>query len=179
MPELPDERIEKYMKDYNLSKYEATVLTNLKEFGDFFQEATQYTNEYKSLANWLLNDVLGFLNENQIKDIPISPKQLSELVELIKSNVISTKIAKEVIKDMLITNKDPHIIIKEKGLQQISNEEEIKSVVIGVLEKYPNERQRLKNGEEKLIGFLVGEVMKLTKGKANPKLVNQFIRECL
>lgn len=179
MPELPDERIERYMKDYNLSKYEATVLTNLKEFGDFFQEATQYTNEYKSLANWLLNDVLGFLNENQIKDIPISPKQLSELVELIKSNVISTKIAKEVIKDMLITNKDPHIIIKEKGLQQISNEEEIKSVVIGVLEKYPNERQRLKNGEEKLIGFLVGEVMKLTKGKANPKLVNQFIRECL
>ncbi len=179
MPELPDERIEKFINTYGLSKYEASVLTNLKEFGDFFQETIKYTNEYKSIANWLLNDVLGFLNENQIKDISITPKQLADLINLVKSNTISTKIAKEVIKDMILTQKDPSVIIEEKGLKQISNEDEIKAVVISALEKFPNERERLKNGEEKLIGFLVGEVMKLTKGKANPKLVNQLIRECL
>jgi Asp-tRNAAsn/Glu-tRNAGln amidotransferase B subunit (PET112 homolog) len=179
MPELPDERIERLMKDYGLSRYEASVLTNLKELGDFFQEATKYTKEYKALSNWLLNDVLGFMNENQIEEIPITPQHLAKLVELIKQDVISTKIAKEVIKEMLTSKKDPDVIIEEKGLKQISNEDEIKAVVISVLEKFPQERERLKNGEEKLIGFLVGEVMKITKGKANPKLVNKLIRECL
>ncbi len=179
MPELPDERIERLVKHFGITNYEATVLTNLKEFGDFFQETSKYTKEYKAISNWLLNDVLGFMNENQIKDIPISPKQLASLVELVKKDVISSKIAKEVIKEMLIAQKDPETIIEEKGLKQISNEDEIKSIVISILEKYPNERERLRNGEEKLIGFLVGEVMKTTKGKANPKLVNQLIKECL
>ncbi len=181
MPELPHQRTERYIKEYGLSEYEAKVLTDNKELGDFFERSVKALNEPKTIANWLLNDLLGLLNERQIplEESPVSPEGLAELVKLIKESVISTKIGKEVIKEMVETGKGASQIVEEKGLKQITDESAIKGIVQEVVSRFPEEAERYKQGEEKLIGFFVGQVMKATKGKANPKLVNQLLREIL
>ena len=179
MPELPHQRFERYMEEYKLGEYEARVLTNIKELGDFFESAIKYLNEPKLLVNWLINDLQGLLRDRgiSIEESPVKPEHLAELVRLIKDNTISTKIGKEVIKEMVETGKSPSLIVEEKGLKQITDESAIEGVVKEVLEKFPNEVERFKRGEEKLIGFFVGQVMKVTKGKANPKVVNSIIRK--
>ena len=181
MPELPHQRTERYIKEYGLSEYEAKVLTDNKELGDFFERSVKALNEPKTIANWLLNDLLGLLNERQIplEESPVSPEGLAELVKLIKESVISTKIGKEVIKEMVETGKEASQIVEEKGLKQITDESAIKGIVQEVVSKFPEEAERYKQGEEKLMGFFVGQVMKATKGKANPKLVNQLLSEIL
>ncbi len=181
LPELPHQRIERYVREFNLSTYEAKVLTDNKELGDFFEESVKHLQEPKMLANWLLNDLLGLLREKQlsIESSPVSPENLAQLVKLVKENTISTKIGKEVLKDMVETGKDAQSIVEEKGLKQISDESAIKSIVEEVIAKFPQEVERYRQGEEKLMGFFVGQVMKATKGKANPKLVNQLLRQML
>ncbi len=179
MPELPHQRLERLKSQYGLGDYEAKILVQNKELGDFFEASVKEVGEPKMVANWLLNDLLGLLNDKQIpvEDSPVSPKNLAELVKLIKEGVISTKIGKEVIKEMVETGKSAVEIVEQKGLRQITDEKEIRKVVEEVLSRFPKEVERLKSGEEKLIGFFVGQVMKETKGKANPKLVNKIIRE--
>ncbi len=179
MPELPHQRLERYIRDYNLGEYEAKVLTNIKELGDFFESAVKHFKDPKGIVNWLINDLQGLLRDKgiSIEDSPVKPNQLAELVKLIKEGVISTKIGKDVIKEMVETGKDPSKIVEEKGLKQIADESEIEGIVKEILDKFPAEVERFKNGEEKLIGFFVGQVMKATKGKANPKVVNQLIRK--
>lgn len=181
MPELPDQRFERLIKDYGLSEYEAGILVNYKEVGDFFEEAVKHYGEPKGIVNWLINDLLGLLKEKglSIEESPVRPQHLAELVKLIKENVISTKIGKEVIKEMVDTGKSPSQIVEEKGLKQITDEGAIKQLVKKIFERHPKELERLKNGEEKLIGFFVGQVMKETKGKANPQLVNKVIMELI
>ncbi len=181
MPELPHQRLERLKSQYGLGDYEAKILVQNKELGDFFEASVKEVGEPKMVANWLLNDLLGLLNDKQIpvEDSPVSPKNLAELVKLIKEGVISTKIGKEVIKEMVETGKSAVEIVEEKGLRQITDEKEIRRVVEEVLSRFPKEVERLKSGEEKLIGFFVGQVMKETRGKANPKLVNKIIRELL
>ena len=181
MPELPDQRFERLIKDYGLSEYEAGILVNYKEVGDFFEEAVKHFNEPKGIVNWLINDLLGLLKEKglSVEESPVRPQHLAELVKLIKENVISTKIGKEVIKEMVETGKSPSQIVEEKGLKQITDEGAIKQLVKKIFERHPKELERLKNGEEKLIGFFVGQVMKETKGKANPQVVNKVIMELI
>jgi len=181
MPELPHQRLERLLSQYGISEYEAKIFVQHKELGDFFEEAVKAFNEPKMIANWLLNDLLGLLNEKQIplEDSPVSPEGLAELVKLIKENVISTKIGKEVIKEMVETGKSASQIVEEKGLKQITDEGAIRKIVEEVLSRFPSEVERFRQGEEKLLGFFVGQVMKETKGKANPKLVNQILREVL
>ncbi len=181
MPELPHQRLERFIQEYELSHYEAKVLTDNKELGEFFEDAIKHLREPKMIANWLLNDLLGLLNEKQIplEGSPVSPEKLAGLVKLIKENVISSKIGKEVIKEMVETGKEAHQIVEEKGLKQITDESAIRNIVQEVISNFPQEVERYKQGEEKLIGFFVGQVMKATKGKANPKLVNQLLRELL
>ena len=181
MPELPHQRLERLLSQYGISDYEAKIFVQHKELGDFFEEAVRELDEPKMIANWLLNDLLGLLNEKQIplEESPVSPERLAELVRLIKENVISTKIGKEVIKEMVETGKSASQIVEEKGLKQITDEGEIRRIVEEVLSRFPSEVERFRQGEEKLIGFFVGQVMKETKGKANPKLVNQILREVL
>jgi len=178
MPELPDDRFKRLINQYGLSEYEAGILVNHKEVGDFFEEAVKHFNEPKGIVNWLINDLLGLLREKgiSIEESTVKPVHLAELVKLIKENVISTKIGKEVIKEMVDTGKSPTQIVEEKGLKQITDEGAIKELVKKIFEKHPKEIERLKNGEEKLIGFFVGQVMRETRGKANPQVVNKVIR---
>jgi len=181
MPELPDERFKRLINQYSLSEYEAGILVNHKEVGDFFENAVKHFNEPKGIVNWLINDLLGLLREKgtSIEESPVKPVHLAELVKLIKENVISTKIGKDVIKEMVDTGKSPSQIVEEKGLKQITDEGTIKKLVEKIFEKHPKEVERLKNGEEKLIGFFVGQVMRETRGKANPQVVNKVIRELI
>ena len=181
MPELPHQRLERLLSQYGINEYEAKIFVQNKELGDFFETAVSHLNEPKLIANWLLNDLLGLLNEKQIplEESPVPPEGLAELVKLIKENVISTKIGKEVIKEMVETGKSAGEIVDEKGLKQITDESAIRQIVEDVVAQFPEEVERYRQGEEKLIGFFVGQVMKATKGKANPKLVNQLLREVL
>ncbi len=181
MPELPHQRLERLLSHYGISEYEAKIFVQNKDLGDFFETAVSHLDEPKLIANWLLNDLLGLLNEKQIplEESPVSPEGLAELVKLIKENVISTKIGKEVIKEMVETGKSASQIVEEKGLKQITDESAIRQIVEEVVAQFPEEADRYRQGEEKLIGFFVGQVMKATKGKANPKLVNQLLREVL
>ncbi|MFN3976844.1 MAG: Asp-tRNA(Asn)/Glu-tRNA(Gln) amidotransferase subunit GatB [Aquificaceae bacterium] len=182
MPELPEERLERFIKSYSLDEYAARVLTDNKELGDFFEEALRhYPQEPKLVANWLLNDLLGNLSEvgKDIENSPVSPKDLAELVRLIKEGVLSSKLAKEVLKEMVLTGKEPQKIVQEKGLIQLSDEGQIRALVEEVLRENPKEVERYRSGEEKLFGFLVGQVMKKAKGKANPQVVNKVLKEML
>ena len=182
MPELPEERLERFIKELGLDQYSAKVLTDNKELGDFFEESLRYYGQDPKLtANWLLNDLLGSLSEagKDIESSPVSPQSLAELVKLIKENVLSSKLAKEVIKEMVATGKSPSQIVEEKGLKQISDEGQIRSMIEEVLRENSKEVERFKAGEEKIFGFLVGQVMKKAKGKANPQLVNKLLREML
>ncbi|MFN3598727.1 MAG: Asp-tRNA(Asn)/Glu-tRNA(Gln) amidotransferase subunit GatB [Aquificaceae bacterium] len=182
MPELPDERFERLKRDYALEDYSARVLTENKELGDFFEESLKYyPQESKLTANWLLNDLLGNLAEvgKGIEDSPVSPKSLAELVKLIKEGVLSSKLAKEVLKEMVSTGKEPEKIVEEKGLKQVSDEGQIRSLVEEVIRENPKEVERYRSGEEKVFGFLVGQVMKKAKGKANPQILNKMLRELL
>lgn len=182
MPELPEERFQRFVKDYSLDEYSARVLTDNKELGDFFEEALKhYSQEPKLVANWLLNDLLGNLSEvgKDIEDSPVSPKGLAELVRLIKEGVLSSKLAKEVLKEMVATGKDPNEVVEEKGLKQVSDEGQIRAFIEEVLKENPKEVERYRSGEEKVFGFLVGQVMKKAKGKANPQVVNKLLREML
>jgi len=174
MPELPEERFQRFVKDYSLDEYSARVLTDNKELGDFFEDALKhYNKEPKLVANWLLNDLLGNLSEvgKDIEDSPVSPKGLAELVRLIKEGTLSSKLAKEVLKEMVTTGKDPNEVVEEKGLKQVSDEGQIRAFIEEVLKENPKEVERYRSGEEKVFGFLVGQVMKKAKGKANIRKV--------
>ncbi len=180
MPEMPHQRLERFKKDYSLDDYSARVLVENKELGDFFEESLKhYSQDPKLTANWLLNDLLGGLGEMglDIESSPVGPKQLASLVRLIREGVLSSKLAKEVLKEMLQTGKEPEVVVEEKGLRQISDEEAVRSLIEEVLKENPKEVERYKAGEEKVFGFLVGQVMKKAKGKANPQLVNKLLRE--
>jgi len=182
MPELPEARFERFVKDYSLDEYSARVLTDNKDLGDFFEEALKhYNQEPKLVANWLLNDLLGNLSEvgKDIEDSPVSPKGLAELVRLIKEGTLSSKLAKEVLKEMVATGKGPNEVVEEKGLKQVSDEGQIRAFIEEVLKENPKEVERYRSGEEKVFGFLVGQVMKKAKGKANPQVVNKLLREML
>ncbi|MCS7307467.1 MAG: Asp-tRNA(Asn)/Glu-tRNA(Gln) amidotransferase GatCAB subunit B, partial [Aquificaceae bacterium] len=145
------------------------------------ESLNHYGLEPKLTANWLLNDLLGQLSEagKDIESSPVSPANLAELVKFIKDGVLSSKLAKEVLKEMVATGKSPAVVVEEKGLKQVSDEETIKAMLEEVLRENASEVQRYKTGEEKLFGFLVGQVMKKTKGKANPQVVNKLLKEAL
>ncbi|MCS6957359.1 MAG: Asp-tRNA(Asn)/Glu-tRNA(Gln) amidotransferase subunit GatB [Aquificaceae bacterium] len=182
MPELPEQRYERFVRDYRLEAYSAKVLTDNKELGDFFEESLKYYDQDPQLtANWLLNDLLGNLSEvsKDIESSPVNPKALAELVRLIKEGVLSSKLAKEVLKVMVSTGKEPLQVVEEKGLRQVSDEATIKGMIEEVLKENAKEVERYRSGEEKVFGFLVGQVMKKAKGKANPQLVNKLLREML
>ncbi|OEF99247.1 aspartyl/glutamyl-tRNA amidotransferase subunit B [Vulcanibacillus modesticaldus] len=179
LPELPDARKARYIKEYGLSDYDANILIESKSLGDFFEETLKYTNNAKTVANWIMGDLLRYLNSEdiEIQESKITPKYLGEMIQLLEKGTISGKIAKTVFKEILATGMDPQTIVKEKGLVQITDESEIAKIVDSVLSNNPQSVEDFRNGKEKAIGFLVGQVMKETKGKANPQLVNKLIRD--
>jgi aspartyl-tRNA(Asn)/glutamyl-tRNA(Gln) amidotransferase subunit B len=181
IPELPDARQSRYINDYGLSSIDAGVITMSKETADFFDEAVKTGADAKAVANWLMGELLGYLNANnlELKDVKITPHGLGEMIKLIENGTISSKIAKTVFKEMVETGKDPKAVVEEKGLVQISDEGALRQVVAEVIAGNPQAVEDFKAGNEKALGFFVGQVMKQTKGKANPPLVNKLIMEAL
>jgi aspartyl-tRNA(Asn)/glutamyl-tRNA(Gln) amidotransferase subunit B len=181
IPELPDKRKENYINNLNLSNYDALVLTAEKEVSDYFDLVLETHKELKNysklVANWITSELFSILNKNEIKinDSPISADKLGQLILLITSDKISGKIAKDVFEEMFIVNKTPIEIIKHKGLIQVSDTKEIENIIDEVLNTHKDKILDYKSGKTKLLGFFVGQAMKLSKGKANPKLLNQIL----
>lgn len=180
LPELPAARRAR-LQALGLSAYDAAVITQAKAMADFFDAALAYSGDAKTLANWVMGDVTRLLNTNQcsVLDSPISAKQLAELLELINKRTLSGKIAKSVLEEMYSTGKDAGTIVKEKGLAQISDEGALLGIIDDVISANPQSVEDYRAGKDKAIGFLVGQIMKATKGQANPGLVNQLLKEKL
>jgi aspartyl-tRNA(Asn)/glutamyl-tRNA(Gln) amidotransferase subunit B len=181
LPELPDEKKKRFMDEYGLPSYDSGFLTSSHELADYFEECVVQFPNPKPVSNWIMGSLLGLLNVlgKPITESPISPGNLAQLLKLIEDNIISGKIAKTVFDDMAQTGRAPKEIVKEKGLVQVTDESAIKAVVVKVLEGCSKEVEDYKNGKTKLFGFFVGQVMKETKGKANPKIVNEILKDLI
>ncbi|WP_027363277.1 Asp-tRNA(Asn)/Glu-tRNA(Gln) amidotransferase subunit GatB [Desulfotruncus alcoholivorax] len=181
IPELPDQRKERFVRELGLPDYDAEVLTSAKELADFYEQCVKIYNNPKVISNWIMGDMLKMMNAGglEIKDVRVKPEQLAKLLQLIDNGTISGKIAKNVFEEMFNSGMDPEIIVREKGLVQISDEGLIEKVVRQVVEANPKSVDDYKNGKKQALGFLVGQVMKLTKGKANPGMVNKMLSDML
>ncbi|MDK2887477.1 MAG: aspartyl-tRNA(Asn)/glutamyl-tRNA(Gln) amidotransferase subunit [Thermoanaerobacter sp.] len=179
LPELPDERRNRYIKRYDLPAYDATVLTATKEIADYFEECVALYPNAKAVSNWMMGDLSRLLNAHNmdITQCKVSPRQLTDMLKLMDRGTISGKIAKTVFEEMFATGKDPEQIVQEKGLVQITDEGTIAAVVDEVLASNAKVVEDYLKGKDRAFGFLVGQVMKATRGKANPELVNRLLRE--
>ena len=179
LPELPDARKARFTNDYSLSNYDAGVLVSSRELAEYFEIVASSSGDPKLAANWVSQDLLGLLNKNnlEIADSPIQAERLATLITRIKDNTISGKIAKTVFEAMIADPSDVDAIIEAKGLKQVTDSGEIEKLVLEVIENNPAQVQQYKDGKEQVIGFLVGQCMQLSKGKANPAQVNELLRE--
>ena len=181
LPELPDARRERFVSQYKLPVYDAQILTSSRELADYYEQVLTETDDYKTASNWVMTDVLKTVNEQKIsvKDFSVTPQNLGKLVSLISKNTISGKIAKEVFPEMILSEKDPEVIVKEKNLVQISDTSELESAITKILDANPKDVQDYLGCKEKAIGFFVGQIMRETKGKANPQIVNELLKKKL
>jgi len=181
MPELPKKKKSRFMEDYGLSNYDAENLTTTKEIGNYFEKTAEVYSNYKRISNWILTEVLHVLNEQRIEitEFCISPEELGLMLKKIDDGEISGKMAKEIFEEMVATGKSTQDIIKGKGLVQITDTSEIETVISSVLEQNPREIQKYLDGKDKIFGFFVGQVMKTTRGKANPQIVNDLLKKKL
>lgn len=180
LPELPESRKQRYLKDYKLSEKDANIITASKYLSDLFEDAIKVCNNPKAVNNWIISDISRILNEKEMdaKNIPFTAEELGKLVILIDKGTISSSIGKKVLEELFENPRNPEVIIKEKGWIQISDEGTIKEVVTKVLEANPQSIADYKAGKDRALGFLVGQAMKETKGKANPKMLNEmFLKE--
>lgn len=179
LPEMPEERKARYIEEFNLPEYDANILTSSKHLSDLFENANKVCNNPKAVSNWIMSDIIKILNEDGIEanELPFSAENLGKLISLIDKGTISTSIAKKVLEEMMENPKNPEEIIKEKGWIQISDEGAIKEVVLRILEANPQSILDFKAGRDRALGFLVGQAMKETKGKANPKMLNDMFLE--
>ena len=182
IPELPDGRKKRYVDDYSLSNYDASVLTADKNVSDYFDNVIDSDKTLKDsskiVVNWITSELFSLLNENniEINNSPITPEYLGKLVKLIQEDIISGKIAKDVLIDIYNTKKDPETIIDEKKLKQVTNTKEIENIVEEVLQENLKMVEQYLSGKDKLLGFFVGQSMQKSKGKANPKILNKILK---
>ncbi len=181
LPELPDHKKERFMTQYNLPGYDAGLLTADRDLADYFESCVEQFPHPKQVSNWIMGSLLGLLNAADISigDSPVSAADLARLLTLMDEGTISSKIAKTVFDEMAQTGKPPSQIVEEKGLVQITDTDAIDAVIAGVISNNPKEVEAYRNGKTKLMGFFVGQVMRETRGKANPKLVNDILRKKL
>ena len=180
IPELPDEKKERFVKELGLTPYDAIVICENKETADFFEKAAT-GHDAKKVANWLMGDFFAMLNEKKIelKDSPVSAENLGRLVELVSSNVINGKTAKDVFALMVETGENPEKIVEEKGLKQVTDSSEIEKIVDEVIASSPANVAAYQGGKQGLFGWFVGQVMKASRGKANPVVVNELLKKKL
>ncbi len=181
LPELPAERRRRFREDYGLPEHDAALLTSSKAMGDFFESAVEAGADPKAASNWMMGELSAHLNAQsmEIGEVLVAPAQLAEMIALVDGGVISGKIAKAVFEEMLESGRDPGDIVREKGITQISDEEELARIIEEAIRENPASVEDYRKGKEKALGFLVGQVMRKTKGRANPQVVNDLLRKSL
>jgi aspartyl-tRNA(Asn)/glutamyl-tRNA(Gln) amidotransferase subunit B len=181
LPELPSEKRERFIREYQIPEYDAEILTSTKAMANYYEECIRLFPEPKTVSNWMMGELFRELkkDEREIDQCPVTPQHLAEMLKMIKEGTISGKIAKDVFEEIYRTGDHPAKIVKEKGWTQIVDRGEIERAIQRVIETNPKLVEDYQKGKEKLFGFFVGEVMKETKGKANPQLLNELLKEKL
>jgi len=184
MVELPEARRERFVSSYAMSQYDAGVLTMTRALAEYFDEAARLSGQPKAAANWIMGDLLRFFKDNDVdvKDLsrsPVKPKMLADMILLVEKGTISGKIAKTVMEEMYKTGKTPESVVQEKGLVQISSSGELEAIVDSVVSQNADAVAQFRSGKQASLGFLVGQVMKATQGRANPQAVNELLRKRL
>ncbi len=181
LPELPEQKRERFVSAYGLPEYDAGVLTTSKALADYFESCVKLFDQPKTLSNWIMGELLRELknSDQDIDDCPVTPERLTDLLKLIDDGTISGKMAKTVFEEMVASSKPPAEIIKAQGLTQITDESALRAMVEDVIAANPTQVADYKGGKDKLMGFFVGQIMKASKGQANPALVNQYLKDKL
>jgi len=181
LPELPSKKRNKYVSQFGLSAYDARVISDEISMANFFEETVANGAEAKLASNWVTSDIAGYLKSHKLSfsELKLSPENLAEMINMISKNIISGKIAKEILPELIQKNISPKKLVEEKGLAMISDSSSILPIINELINEHPNEVQAFKNGKTKLLGFFVGQLMKRTKGKADPKLANKLLMEKL
>jgi aspartyl-tRNA(Asn)/glutamyl-tRNA(Gln) amidotransferase subunit B len=181
LPELPSEKKERFVKQYSIPDYDAAIITSTKPLAMYYEEVVQLFPEPKTVSNWIMGDLLRELkrDEREIDKCPVTPLHLAEMLSMIKDGTISGKIAKDVFEEMYRIGEKPSKIVQEKGWVQILDKEEIERAIEMAIQGNLKLVDDYRRGKEKLFGFFVGEVMKQTKGKANPRMLNELLKEKL
>jgi len=181
MPELPREKKQRFVEQYDIRSYDAGILTDSQELAHYFEDVVKTGVDAQKAGNWIITEVLGRLNErNQdIADFSVSAEQLGALLGRIADSTISGKIAKDVFEEMIDTGQTVDTIIDARGLEQISDDAALREIITGVLSEHPDDAQAYRDGNKKVAGFFVGQIMRATQGKANPQVVNTLLREML
>ena len=181
LPELPDAKKERLVRDYGIPEYDAEILTLTRAMAHYYEECVRLFPEPKTVSNWVMGDLLRELkgDEKEIDQCPVTPQLMAEMLSMIREGTISGKIAKDVFEEMYRTGEKPGKIVKDKGWIQILDKGEIEKAIEKAMQTHPKQVEDYRKGKEKLFGFFVGEVMKLTRGKANPQLVNEMLKEKL
>lgn len=179
LPELPDAKVKRYQSGYGLSAYDANVLTEELAVGEWFDTAVSTGSDPKTIANWMINQLFSLMNEHKqtIGDIQITPASLVELLSLVNKQTINNNTAKDILAEMFTSGQSANAIVEAKGLAQISDESALVEIIIKILDENESQVEKYLAGQEKLRGWFVGQVMKATRGKANPKLVNQILNQ--
>ncbi len=179
LPELRHARVERYVAELGLSDYDAEVLTAERGLAEFFEALVSLGTSTKAAANWVMGEYTRLLKAKGSVAVRVTPAQLSKLISMVEAQTVSVSAAKAVFEEMFLTGKDPDAVVAEKGLAQVSDSGAIESEARKVVAAHPDEAAQFRAGKEKVLGFFVGQVMKATKGKANPKLVNEIVRKVL
>ena len=181
LPELPEEKRERFVSEYGIPPYDAGVLTADKALSQYYEQCIAVFNQPKAVSNWIMSELLRELknDDKEITDCPVSPEHLGQLLKMVDDGTISGKIAKTVFEEMFRTGKSPDAVVKEKNLVQISDTGAIQALIDEVIADNPEQAEQYRSGKDKVIGFLVGQVMKKSQGKANPGLVNKLFQEKL
>ena len=180
-PELRTEKLARYKKEFGLPDYDAEIITGHKKFADLFEATTEICKKPKKVSNWIMGEIIRLLKENEMdpEDIKFSPVNLAKVIELADSGAINSTVAKEIFEEVFKNDIDPDKYVEEKGLKTVNDAGELRTVVEQVIKDNPQSVEDYRNGKEKAIGFLVGQTMKAMKGKANPGMVNQILKELL
>jgi aspartyl-tRNA(Asn)/glutamyl-tRNA(Gln) amidotransferase subunit B len=177
VPELPQEKMKRFESEYGLSHYDATVLTSTKSTADYFEAALKSNATPKSVCNWIISELYALLNKDNrpLEECKVSAESLGSLVRLIEDGTISGKIGKQVLIALYENGGDPQSIVISQGLSQMSDSQELTTIIQGIIANHPNQFKEFVDGKDSLLGFFVGQVMKATEGKANPELVNKIL----
>ena len=181
IPEMPEQRRARYVNEWGVTEYDANVLTQTMEMSYFFEATVAAGADPKLAANWLMGDVSAYMNDKKLElaDLALTPEHLAQMIGLIKDETISSKIAKKVFKQIVANDTDPKAWVEEKGMVQLSDPETLQPIIDEVLDNNAKSIEDFKNGKDRAVGFLVGNIMKQTRGKANPKVVNKLLMASL